>query len=76
MEKSRFEVAKASKFETLRNEDLQSVKGGGICIRCLKVSRKGMKISIGVVTNKDVPNMSIANPTETFVGSVDKNSNF
>lgn len=75
MEKSRFEVAKASKFETLTNEDLKSVKGGGICIKCMKVSTKKWSISIGTVTNKDVPMKSSYSTNDAFVGSVDKNLN-
>lgn len=54
MEKSRFEVAKTSKFESLTNKDLQSVKGGGICFSCMKQTKK-WAITIGPGKPNHVP---------------------
>ena len=36
--KNRFEIVKNSKFETLTNRELESVKGGW-CISCMKRSK-------------------------------------
>ncbi len=55
---SRFSVKKESKFQTLSSADMQGVKGGGICIKCMKRNDKKFSISIGTVTNKDVPQQS------------------
>lgn len=35
----RFDVINASKFERLSNADMSSVKGGGICLLCMKRER-------------------------------------
>ena len=37
--KNRFEIVKNSKFETLTHRELESVKGGGLCISCKKRHR-------------------------------------
>lgn len=55
MDNKRFQVEKASKFEKLSNDDLQSVKGGGICIWCLKRNDKRLSIGFGFDTNATVP---------------------
>ncbi len=53
--KSRFETLKESKFNTMSHQELEEIKGGGICISCVKRART-IAVHIGVVTNKDVPN--------------------
>lgn len=55
MDNKRFQVEKASKFEKLSPLDMQSVKGGGLCIKCMKSNDKRWSISLGAVTNADVP---------------------
>ena len=43
---SGFNIIKESKFEKLQNSDLASIKGGSICISCMKRDRK-VEIAIG-----------------------------
>ena len=39
----RFDVISESKFERMSHSDMSSVKGGGICLSCMKREKKKKK---------------------------------
>ncbi len=45
---NRIQVLRESKFNKMTEVEMTEIKGGGICIRCLKRARNGLTVSIGI----------------------------